>query len=85
MCCGPILRSRVPNTGKRRITSPDLHAGTQYVRLESQATIPPKKPAVAAAFPSDSGGIASCVLLGRGQSGDVYLAEDTQLDPSIAV
>lgn len=60
-------------------------SGTQYVRLASQATIPPKKPAAAQPLPERFGRYKVVRSLGSGAMGDVYLADDTQLDRPVAL
>jgi serine/threonine protein kinase len=60
-------------------------SGTHYVRIASQATIPPRKPAVAQPLPERFGRYNVVRSLGSGAMGDVYLADDTQLDRPVAL
>jgi serine/threonine protein kinase len=60
-------------------------SGTQYVRLTSQATIPPRTPRAAQPLPERFGRYKIVRSLGSGAMGDVYLADDSQLDRPVAL
>jgi predicted Ser/Thr protein kinase len=83
------LRSYFAIAGGEKVeTSLDqggLSSGTQYIRPSSQATIPPRNPAAAAELPERFGRYRIERCLGRGAMGDVYLAQDTQLDRPVAL
>ncbi len=82
--CAPISRSSAEEQ-ETALGQADGISETHYVRLSRQSTIPPRKAAVAAALPERFGRYQIVRCLGRGAMGDVYLAEDTQLDRPVAL